>query len=173
MVAKGLCVRGKLETEQTATYWPPVPLSLTALLSHSAGLPNRGFRGSIAVCWVLVLSTAFYLQLDWLQLTEPVCGTGLYNCWHPPASYGRYICTQFNPSTVKVLPWYLRADAPVPWSTARSEVNMLHRIRPWKSTIQPDAGFNSKNPKQDSTLKTHSQTMLLHLVPCKHTKHIV
>ena len=25
MVAKGLCVRGELETEQTATYWPPVP----------------------------------------------------------------------------------------------------------------------------------------------------
>ena len=29
---------------------------------------------------VLVLSTASYLQLDWLQLTEPVCLTGFYNC---------------------------------------------------------------------------------------------
>ena len=35
-VTKGLCVRGELETEQTATYWPPVPLSLSALLSRSA-----------------------------------------------------------------------------------------------------------------------------------------
>ena len=35
-VAKGLCVKGELETEQTATYWPPLPLSLTALLLRSA-----------------------------------------------------------------------------------------------------------------------------------------
>ena len=41
MVAKELCVRGELETEQTATYRPPVPLSLAAL-SRSAGLLNRG-----------------------------------------------------------------------------------------------------------------------------------
>ena len=40
-VAKGLCVRGELETEQTATYWPQIPLSLAALLSHSAGLLNQ------------------------------------------------------------------------------------------------------------------------------------
>ena len=33
--------------------------------------------------------------------------------WHPPASCGRHIGTQFNPSTVKVIPWYLRPDAPV------------------------------------------------------------
>ena len=45
--------------------------------------------------------------------------------WHPPASCGCHICTQLNPSTVKVIPWYLRLDAHVPWSTARSEVNML------------------------------------------------
>ena len=37
-VTNGLCVRGKLETEQTAT----VPPSLAALLSHSAGLLNQG-----------------------------------------------------------------------------------------------------------------------------------
>ena len=42
MVAKGLCVIGELETEQAATYWPQVPLSLAALLSRSAGLLNRG-----------------------------------------------------------------------------------------------------------------------------------
>ena len=41
-VAKGLCVRGELETEQTATYWPQIPLSLAVLLSHSVGLLNRG-----------------------------------------------------------------------------------------------------------------------------------
>ena len=47
-------------------------------------------------------------RTNWLQLTEPVCGSGLYNCLCPPASCGRHICTQFNPSTVKVIPWYLR-----------------------------------------------------------------
>ena len=75
MVAKGLCVRGELETEQTATYWPPAPLFLAGLLSRSAGLLNRGSWRPIALWWVLVLSTASYLQL-----TEPACGTGLYNC---------------------------------------------------------------------------------------------
>ena len=39
---------------------------------------QSGSWGPIALCWVLVLSTASYLQL-----TEPVCGTGLYNCLSP------------------------------------------------------------------------------------------
>ena len=41
-VAKGLCVRGELETGQSATYWPQIPLSLAALLSHSAGCSTGG-----------------------------------------------------------------------------------------------------------------------------------
>ena len=73
-VVKGLCVRGELETEQTATYWPPVPLSLAALLSRFAGLLNRG-SWEASLLWEVVLTTASYLKL-----TEPVCGTGLYNC---------------------------------------------------------------------------------------------
>ena len=40
-----LCVRGRLETEQTATYWPQVPLTIAALFPHSAGLLNRGPEG--------------------------------------------------------------------------------------------------------------------------------
>ena len=70
-VAKGLCARGELETEQIATYWPQIPLSLAALLSRSVVLLNRG-------SWELVLTTTSYLQL-----TQPVCGTGLYNCLIP------------------------------------------------------------------------------------------
>ena len=62
-VTKRLWVRGELETEQTATYWPPVPLSLGVHLSRSAGQLNHGSWGSIALCWGLVLSTASYLQL--------------------------------------------------------------------------------------------------------------
>ena len=119
-VAKGLCVRGELETEQTATYWPPVPLSLVALLSRSAGLLNRGSWGPIALYWVLVLPTASYLQL-----TELPVAPGYIIVWPPPDSCERRICTQFNPSTVKVIPWYLRTDATIPWLTAGSRVNML------------------------------------------------
>ena len=48
-VAKGLCVRGELETEQTATYWPPVPLSFAALLSRFTGLLNQEPWGPIAL----------------------------------------------------------------------------------------------------------------------------
>ena len=110
-VAKGLCVRGELETEQTATYWPPVPLFLAAT--------------SFSFCWAaqsgvlrarspLLGAGSLYSILSsnkWLQLTEPVCRTGLYNCLTST-------CTQFNPSTVKVIPWYLREDAPVIYTGA-------------------------------------------------------
>ena len=58
------------------------------------------------------------------KLTELPVAPGYITVWRPPASCGCHICTQFNPSTVKVIPWYLQPDAPVPWSTAGSEVNM-------------------------------------------------
>ena len=81
MVAKGLCVRAELETEQTATYWPP----------NSSDFSSTSFL----FCWaaqsgvlrahspLLVLSTASYLQLTDSKLTEPVCDPGLYNCLTP------------------------------------------------------------------------------------------
>ena len=80
-VGKGLYVRGELETEQTATYWPPVPLTIAALLSHSAGLLNRGSWGSkpSAVSWFSLPRT----PTNWHQLTWTVCGTGLYNFLTP------------------------------------------------------------------------------------------
>ena len=62
-VAIGLCVRGELENEQTATYWSTNSLSLAEFLSRSAGLLNRVSWEPIALCWVLVLSTASYLHL--------------------------------------------------------------------------------------------------------------
>ena len=79
--AKGLCVRGKLETEQTATYWPKVPLSLAALLSHSGGLLNRGSWGpkSSAGSWFSLPRTATWNPTNWHQLTRTLCGPGLYN----------------------------------------------------------------------------------------------
>ena len=49
----------------------------------------------------------------WLQLTQLPVAPGYIIVWHPPASCGRHICTQFNTFTVNVIPWYLRPDAPV------------------------------------------------------------
>ena len=99
---KGLCVRGELETEQTATYWPQVPLTTAALLSHFAGLLNRGslraaspLSGAASHC--LELQRELQLQLN--PTLKPSVAPGYIIVWHPPASCGRRICTEFNPST--------------------------------------------------------------------------
>ena len=52
--------------------------------------------------------------------------------WRSPASCERRICTEFNPSTVKVISWYLWPDAPVSRLTAGLKVNMLQRKNPRK-----------------------------------------
>ena len=54
----------------------------------------------------------------WVQLTEPPVAPGYIIVRRPPASCGRHICTQPNPSTVKVIPWYFRPDAPVIYTGA-------------------------------------------------------
>ena len=53
-----------------------------------------------------------------LQLTDFQSHPGYIIVWHPPASCGVIIRTQFNPSTVKGIPWYLRPDAPVIYTGA-------------------------------------------------------
>ena len=53
-----------------------------------------------------------------LQLTRTSCSTGLYNCLTPTCYSECHICTQFNPSTVKAIPWYLQLDAPVIYTGA-------------------------------------------------------
>ena len=80
MVAKGLRKGYVWEVSWRLNKLQHIPLSLAVLLARSAGLLNRVSLGPIALCWVLVLSTASYLQLTDSKLTEPVCRTGLYNC---------------------------------------------------------------------------------------------
>ena len=81
-VAKGLYVRGELETEQTATYWSQVPPSLTALLSHSAacstGVPEgpSPLMGASSHCLELQLE----LQLQLTPTNSTLRSTGLYHC---------------------------------------------------------------------------------------------
>ena len=117
---KGLCVRGELETEQTATYWPQIPMSLAEIFSRSAGCSTGGPEGP-ALCWELVLTASNWnsnFNCNWLQLTQLSVAPGYIIVWHPSASRGRQNCIEFNPSTVKVISWYLRPDAPVIYTGA-------------------------------------------------------
>ena len=82
-VAKGLCVRGELETEQTATYWPPVPLTITALLFSFCWGAQTGVLRAQALCWELIL-TASNCNTNSNKLIPTNLnfnsGTGLYYC---------------------------------------------------------------------------------------------
>ena len=112
------------------------PLSLAALLSRSAGLLNSGGpEGPIGpLCWVLVLSTASYLQLTDTKTNSTVCRTGLYHCLTSTCFLWASHLHRIQPVTVKAIPWYLRPDAPVnlhrciSYLTARPRVNMLQYI---------------------------------------------
>ena len=64
-----------------------------------------------------------------LQLTQPYVAPAYIIVWLPPALCECHICTEFNPSTVKAISWCLWTDAPVPWLTTGSKVNMLHLSR--------------------------------------------
>ena len=77
-----------------------------------------------ALCWHLILTASNCIKLTPTNWTS--CRTWLYHCLRLPASCERCICTQFTPSTVKVISWYLRPGAPVPLLTAWLKVNMLH-----------------------------------------------
>ena len=84
---------------ETATYWPQVPLTIAGLLSHSAGLLNRGLEGpsplsgagshSPGILSPIATGTLTRTAWNWLsvclelRLTQAVCGTWLYNCLTP------------------------------------------------------------------------------------------
>ena len=124
MVRKGyervMCERWVGDWTKTATYWPPALLAIAALLSRLSWAAQPG------TLWVQLSaepgSHCFELtqltQNSDLQLTWTSCSTGLYNCLTPTCFSERRICTQFNLSTVKFIPWYLRPDAPVIYTGA-------------------------------------------------------
>ena len=113
---KGLCVRGELETEQKLQHIDPLFLCLLqhfflVLMGCSTGDPEGP-----AFCrvWFSLPQTATTES----KLTQTSCGAGLYNCLTSACFSERRICTQLNPSIVKVNFRYLRPDAPVIYTGA-------------------------------------------------------
>ena len=105
---------------KAATYWPPALLAIAALLSLVLlGCSSRGPKDpSLRWLWFSLLELQQLTPNSDLQLTRTSCSTGLYNCLTFTCFSERRICTQFNSSIVKVIPWYLRPDAPVIYTGA-------------------------------------------------------
>ena len=116
---------------RTATYWPPNSSRYSSISFPFSWSAQPGPWGA-SLCWDMVLIPASSLQLIWTS-----CRRGYIIILHPPTSCERHICTQFNPSTVKVIPLSLdifdrmhllftqvhfSSDNP-----AGSEVNMLQK----------------------------------------------
>ena len=82
-----MCERWAGNWTKTATYWPPALLAIAALLSHPAGLLNRGSWGP-SLCWDLVLTpwtattdSKLWFPINWLPVAP-----GYIIVWRPPAS---------------------------------------------------------------------------------------
>ena len=91
LYSKGLCVRGELETEQRLQHIdPPTLLAITAFLSRSSGLINRGQRAQPLLDMVLIPASS--LQLIWTS-----CHRGYIIIWHPPTSCERHNSHSIQP----------------------------------------------------------------------------
>ena len=102
-----MCDRWVGDWTKTATYWP-----------HSSGYSSISFPFSWAAQLrvrgpSLTPRTGTLTSNSDLQLTDFLSHPGYIIVRHPPASCERHICTQFNPSTLKLIPWYFQPDAPV------------------------------------------------------------
>ena len=83
---------------RTATYWPPNSSGYSRISFPFSWAAQLGSWGP-SLCWDMVLIPASSLQLIWT-----FCHRGYIIIWCPPTSCEHHICTQFNPSTVKVIP---------------------------------------------------------------------
>ena len=101
-----MCERWVGDWTDCDIFTPPSYYNLSALLSHSAGLLNRGSWGPkpSARSWFSLprTPTRTSTTTDCNQLELSVASSYII-FWHPPASRGRRNCTEFNPSMVKVI----------------------------------------------------------------------
>ena len=137
-------------------------MAITASLSRSPGLLNRGpnFSGTCSsfqlqlLKWVLVFSTASYLQLIWTS-----CAPSNIIIWRPLFFFLRasQFRTQFNPSTVKVISWYSSTGCTcflhrcISYFDSLAGVNMLQKI-------EKENDRESKKNKEEN-LKNLNQRM--------------
>ena len=126
---KVLCVRGELETEQNWKYWSSNSSGYNIISFLFSWVAQLGTWG-LSLCWDMVLIPAFSLQL-----TDFLSHPGYIIVLGPTSSCGVTIRTQFNPSTVKVIPRYLQPDAPVIYTGAFLICQLGrvggHYVSPW------------------------------------------
>ena len=92
--------------------------SSTSISSWRAAQPGSLRTQLSAGTWFSLLELQQLTPNSDLQLTWTSCSTGLYNCLTSTCFSEHCICTQFNLSTVKVIPWYLLPDTPVIYTGA-------------------------------------------------------
>ena len=114
-IERVVCER-ELETKQRLQHIePPTFPAITAFLSCSPGLLNRG-PGRGRLCWDIVLIPGSCLQLIWTS-----CRRGYMIIWHPPTSCERHnfaLSSTPRQSRSPLISWYLRPDAPVIYTGA-------------------------------------------------------
>ena len=94
-----MCER-ELETERNSNILNPPSSSSHSRASFLFSWAAQPGAWGPSFCWDMVLIPASSLQLIWTSYRR-----GYIIIWHPPTSCERHICTQFNPSTIKVIPW--------------------------------------------------------------------
>ena len=84
---------------------------------------TEGRKPSVLSWFYTTTRTTTRTPTNWLQLTQAVSGTRLYNCLTSTCFLWALHRHRIQP--VNRSRWYLRPDAPVSRLTARSKVNML------------------------------------------------
>ena len=96
-------MRGSWRPNKDCNILIPTLLAITAFLSRSPGLLNRGPEAQ--PLWDMFLNPASSLQLVWSPTDWISCALSYIIVQRPP-SCGRHKSHSFNPSTVKVIFWY-------------------------------------------------------------------
>ena len=118
MVANVLCVRGELETEQNCNISTPSSSGYSSTSFSFSWAAQPGALRAASPQSGAGSPTGILSPKLWHQRTELLVALDYIIVWHWPASCGHHICSHLNLSTVKVIPWYLRLDAPVIYTDA-------------------------------------------------------
>ena len=141
-------MRGELETEQNCNILTPPNSSGYNSISFPFSWAAQPGTGGPSLFWDMVLIPA-----SSLQLTDFLSHSGYIIIWHPPASCGVTIRTQFNPSTIKVIPRYLRPDAAVIY-TGAFLIWQLGRVGGQYVTVVQNSESEAEDRSRDSPLET-------------------